>query len=319
MKSQTWTTGERPAADSFDHWQAVVSETLTAVTMQPSPGRGPFNAEITVSKLGMRSTIASFHSSAHRIVRTDRNLIDADTESVLLSLQLSGVAEVTQGKEEFLLGPCEVGLVDLRRPFSINFPHDVRRVVAIVPQLGLDIRSVSVGGRVSGPYGEMLGTHLLRMHEVAHLSEREASLLSCNIQNLLQLALHGGRESEFPVLPSRPTNRIAGKIAAYIDEHWTDPSLTANKAAQALGLSSRSVHAALQRIDTTFSELTLEKRLLESRARFSDASLIDRKICDLVYDCGFGDLSHFNRMFKQRFGDTPRQVRAKAVDSSSWN
>lgn len=316
MKTQTWTSEGQPVARSFEYWRAVVSEAVMAVEMQRPCVETPFNAEIATYKAGEIS-ITAFSSAAHRIVRTDVNLIDVNAENVLLSLQLSGAAEVTQGKTEFLLRPYEVGLIDLRYPFSINFPQDVRRVIAVVPRASLDTTCASVNGRISGPYAEMICAHLLRMHDVAHVTDKEALLLTCNVQNLLQLALSREGDSRFRPLAAPATNRTADKVAAYIDEHWSDPSLTARKAAQALGVSSRAVHAALHRKDTSFSTLILARRLAESRTRFADASLFNRKICDIVYECGFGDLSHFNRMFKQRFGDTPRQVRTKAGSSSA--
>lgn len=316
MKIKTWTTEGQPTAMSFEYWQAVVSEAVTAVGIQRSCAEAPFNAKMTAYKVGEMS-IAAFQSAGHRIVRTDPKLIDADAETLLLSLQLSGTAEVTQGNMEFLLRPYEVGLIDLRHPFTINFPQDVRRVVAVVPRANLEVTSASVSGRVSGPYAEMIRAHLLRMHDVTHVSDKEAFLLSCNIQNLLQLAFSRDGYSKFRLSATPATNRMADKVAAYIEEHWSDPSLTAKKAAQALGVSSRAVHAALHKKDTSFSTLILAKRLAESRARFADTSLFKRTICDIVYECGFGDLSHFNRTFKQRFGDTPRQVRAKVGSNSA--
>jgi AraC-like DNA-binding protein len=32
-------------------------------------------------------------------------------------------------------------------------------------------------------------------------------------------------------------------------------------------------------------------------------------ITDIAYLAGFGDLSHFNRSFRQRYGATPRETR----------
>jgi AraC-like DNA-binding protein len=33
-------------------------------------------------------------------------------------------------------------------------------------------------------------------------------------------------------------------------------------------------------------------------------------IIDIAFAAGFGDVSHFNRMFRRRFGETPSGVRA---------
>ena len=36
-------------------------------------------------------------------------------------------------------------------------------------------------------------------------------------------------------------------------------------------------------------------------------------IIDIVFAAGFGDASHFNRVFRGRFGDTPSGVRTAAI------
>jgi transcriptional regulator GlxA family with amidase domain len=33
------------------------------------------------------------------------------------------------------------------------------------------------------------------------------------------------------------------------------------------------------------------------------------KVVDIAYDCGFGDVSHFNRCFRRRFGAAPSKFR----------
>jgi AraC-like DNA-binding protein len=37
----------------------------------------------------------------------------------------------------------------------------------------------------------------------------------------------------------------------------------------------------------------------------------DRRISDIAFDCGFNDLSYFNRSFRRRFGLTPSAARGK--------
>jgi AraC-like DNA-binding protein len=36
-------------------------------------------------------------------------------------------------------------------------------------------------------------------------------------------------------------------------------------------------------------------------------------ITDIAFAVGFGDVSHFNRMFHKRFGETPSGVRAASI------
>jgi AraC-like DNA-binding protein len=55
-------------------------------------------------------------------------------------------------------------------------------------------------------------------------------------------------------------------------------------------------------------------RLLELRLRKA-ADLLARasewRISDIAFDCGFNDLSYFNRCFRRRFGLTPTAARAR--------
>jgi AraC-like DNA-binding protein len=39
----------------------------------------------------------------------------------------------------------------------------------------------------------------------------------------------------------------------------------------------------------------------------------DRRISDVALESGFSDLSHFNRLFRSRYGNTPSAIRAGGV------
>jgi AraC-like DNA-binding protein len=57
----------------------------------------------------------------------------------------------------------------------------------------------------------------------------------------------------------------------------------------------------------TFSRYVLERRLDMARLRVSRHS--NRSISSIAYEVGFGDLSYFNRVFRQHFGMTPSAMR----------
>ena len=55
-------------------------------------------------------------------------------------------------------------------------------------------------------------------------------------------------------------------------------------------------------------------RLTEWRLRKAADMLAhtgDRRISDIAFDCGFNDLSYFNRCFRRRFGLTPSAARGR--------
>ena len=59
----------------------------------------------------------------------------------------------------------------------------------------------------------------------------------------------------------------------------------------------------------TFTDYALEQRLIAAHRMLSDARLRHLTIGAIAYQAGFGDLSHFNRSFRRRFGATPSEIR----------
>jgi AraC-like DNA-binding protein len=45
----------------------------------------------------------------------------------------------------------------------------------------------------------------------------------------------------------------------------------------------------------------------------NDRRCLHFAIIDIAFAAGFGDVSHFNRVFRRRFGATPSDVRAVAI------
>lgn len=87
-------------------------------------------------------------------------------------------------------------------------------------------------------------------------------------------------------------------------------SLTIENIAHGNGISVRQAQRLFARSGQTFSEFVLDQRLSLARRLLVAATSRHRKISDIVYACGFGDLSYFNRTFKRRFGATPSDIQA---------
>jgi AraC-like DNA-binding protein len=57
--------------------------------------------------------------------------------------------------------------------------------------------------------------------------------------------------------------------------------------------------------DMTFSEFVIRQRLARAWRILVDPRFVDRSVTSVAFDCGFGDLSYFNRTFRRQFGCTP--------------
>jgi len=74
-------------------------------------------------------------------------------------------------------------------------------------------------------------------------------------------------------------------------------------------VTPRYVQMLFEDEGTTFTEFVREERLSRARAMLVSPRFDDRRISDIAYHVGFGDLSYFNRAFIRHYGMSPGNVR----------
>ncbi len=93
-------------------------------------------------------------------------------------------------------------------------------------------------------------------------------------------------------------------------ERHADADLTLTGLARDAGLSPYHFLRTFERLTgATPHQYILRVRLRDAALRLADAS---GKIVDVAFDCGFGDVSNFNRAFRVEFGVTPRNWRGRS-------
>lgn len=98
-----------------------------------------------------------------------------------------------------------------------------------------------------------------------------------------------------------------------IDARLGDPGLNVGMIARAQGVTPRYIQRLFEREGTTFSNHLRDRRLDLAHRMLSGDYGHDASIASIAFDCGFGDLSHFNRSFRKRFGMRPSDARAAAM------
>jgi AraC-like DNA-binding protein len=83
------------------------------------------------------------------------------------------------------------------------------------------------------------------------------------------------------------------------------------------GVTPRYVQTLFDDDGSTFTRFVLERRLDEAHRALTDARRRAVPNSTIAYESGFTDLSNFNRAFRQRFAQTPTDVRAAARSRSS--
>jgi AraC-like DNA-binding protein len=107
-------------------------------------------------------------------------------------------------------------------------------------------------------------------------------------------------------------------ILDYLASHFSDPELSLSKVAQSLQISPRHLQRLLETWGTSFVTHVNELRLKHAFMLLTAQGLSDIRICNVALQVGFSDISYFNKLFRARFGDTPKGVvRTKNVALTS--
>jgi AraC-like DNA-binding protein len=144
-------------------------------------------------------------------------------------------------------------------------------------------------------------------------SSKLASIIGVHLLDLVAATL-GPTAEAANIVTDRGVN--AAKLQAILAEvaqRFSDPNFDLDNVARALGMSRRYVQKLLEGTGKSFTEHLAGCRLERAFAMLTDPHHLHLAIIDVAFAVGFGDLSHFNRMFRRRFGETPSGVRAASI------
>ncbi|MCA1515627.1 AraC family transcriptional regulator [Bradyrhizobium sp. NBAIM01] len=98
-------------------------------------------------------------------------------------------------------------------------------------------------------------------------------------------------------------------VLNYISTHFQEPELNVEMAARRQGISPRYLQRLMASSGSSFTEKVNELRLQRALKLLTDTRANAQRISDIALEVGFSDVSHFNRLFRARFGISPRGVR----------
>jgi AraC-like DNA-binding protein len=105
-------------------------------------------------------------------------------------------------------------------------------------------------------------------------------------------------------------------IKRYLVDQLSEPKLSVREVAARHSVSVRYVQLLFERSGTTFTKFLTEQRLLAAYDRLTNVLTRAASITQIASECGFGDLSTFNRAFRRRFGATPSDIRGEGLRRS---
>lgn len=262
--------------------------------------------------------IGRFEVSANEARWTHELIRQAPDPFLRFVMQCTGSAEIEQGDARFVLQPGQWTLLNASRPHSIRAREKIEELVVIVPRSAISPRLFDATSH----------------HACAYNAERGIGRLLFDFARsvLDDLGPVGGKADEYlagagmelvkALLQERFDGRTVStcrqirleRIRAFIDRNLSDPGLSVQTVADAMGCSKRYVHALFAGEQSVHS-LIWDTRLEKAARDLTRKEMLNTSITTIALSHGFSCPAHFSRLFKARHGMPPREYRHRALDS----
>jgi len=310
-------TGALPASERLDLWRDVVTRKLLRLAIDPLSNR-PFRAKAGLrAQHGVRMGVG--HLGATVSHRT-RAIVAEDNDDVALLVNLSGPLIVLRDGEESSLDIGDACLVDCGAP-SAFVQRSAGKVLCVrMPRAMLadDVPGLesAIWEKIPAsvdPLRLLVGyvTNLSRVGEVALLPQA-SQLVVRHIRDLAALSIGASRDAaDMAVSRGLRAGRLMA-VKAYVNANIGPFPLAAERVATHHGIGDRYLRKLFEDDGVSFTSYVRERRLARAHALLTDLRQSPPPVSAIAYDVGFGDLSYFNRAFRQRYGATPSEVRAES-------
>jgi AraC-like DNA-binding protein len=317
------TTDDLPPNEREAFWRHLMSDTFAPVSIRKM-AEGDIAGAVRGHWVG-RLLVTDIQSTAQEHRRTPRLIREADNAFFQVAIVADGIGRIDQDGRQAALHPGDCVLYENTRPFRWLFNSDWDVWVFSLPsdavRLSESERRLISARRLDGTAGltGVVSRFLLDLARhskdlPAEQSERVLAHASDLVVTLLSDRLDDSTRVRGAVQRS-----LMLRIKDYIDLRLCDPALGPAEIAAAVNISTRYLHKLFEADHHTVSLYIKGLRLERARRDLLDPRLAGRPISTIACSCGFGDLSGFNRAFKQAYALSPSELRnasASAAESA---
>jgi AraC-like DNA-binding protein len=249
------------------------------------------------------------------LFRDETMMRDGDDRLSLVMTQSSGY-NIWHRRRELCLARGDAAMFQADAPGKSGSATGFSVIEIIMPQTEWTARGVRPGDfLMQGVRRDAEGLRLLGDY-IRSLEAGSAAFTAaaCDIirRHLIDLAVLATTRQQ-PIGESDTSAVMAARRAAVLDQiarRFHDPGLSVTVVANALRISPRYVQRLLETAGTSFTAQVTELRLQQALKLLLESEL---RITDVAMEAGFSDVSYFNRLFRSRFGSTPRDTRAQVL------
>ena len=316
-----FSTDSVPARERLSYFREALGRSFTRLDLAPYDDR-TVRYEATVHRFDGLGVI--WGRTNGNIGRRTQPLLTDGNDDFILGTVLSGCSLPSQVGREFrmdagtavLLSCCDVGAKDYPVPTEFLTLRIQRRLLNAMAVKAEDALARPIPAKTEA-LRVLVDYIRLTLKNRQLVSPELRRLFTVHVSDLVALSVGATRDAA-DVAYGRGMRAARLQAAkAFIARNIRRADLSANTVAIHLGVSPRYVHLLFETEDLSCNKFVVERRLVRAYEMLCDSRHSDRTVTAIAFTVGFSDLSHFNRVFRRRFGMTPSEVRHAGRDTGN--
>ena len=312
--SSTMSTDEIGARDRAPQWRDWIWRHFGGLESD-FYGDTAFDGRMAVSRAG-EVVMTKLQANRHRVLRSADMARASDDSCLKIVAPWQGSASVSQYERRASVRSGAWTIYDTARSYAVDNPEWSDHLIVMLPRDRIHVDGHRLGelmARVAGGSHGIsrvaLETMRTTYQELPCMTEAAARGAGELIVQLVQLSL-----LEVAGRSTAVTQRAAlrDRIRAHVASRLRDPNLSIDDIARALNCSKRLLHGAFADEEDTLAGYILRQRIAACERDLRDPRHAGRSLTEIATGCGFGNLSHFSRVFREHTGVSPSAYRRGA-------
>lgn len=319
----TLETEETSSGGRFHAWGEMVATACGPLRVHRA-GKGDFDGAIVTGTFG-NVQVAVVRADAHAVELTETlaGKAKAKATPLYLTYVLDGQVLVDQCGNSALAGTGSLFCYDSSRPFTLRMSEPIQMVTVKFDHRLVDLRvglehplwAATWSGRegVSGLLASLLrslASHMTELDTVAadYLGSSVASLVTAVCAEKLRDTSGG---------PAAVRRAQLHRIKTYARGHLGDPELNPPLLARVHNVSLRYLQLLFQEEGSSPAQWIRNERLAGCREDLGNPRTAHLAVANIAERWGLQGASHFSKLFRERYGITPREWRQQSLPAAS--
>lgn len=301
-------TNHVPSSQRREYWESNVDKYLINVDCSAQKPSAQIDGLLVHRDLDILK-VNEVSANSHSVHRSGLNIKNDQRDSIFACLMTKGSGYSYQGTLSAQHSPGDMVIYDTTQPYGHGFPDDMSMYVLDLPRHLFEQSQL--------PEGMLLTIHksltcgassteaILKLLSYDSHNYRDqvirAEQVIQHIQSLLTVAT-GNKSSNY-------LRSLFRDCQQYIENNIADSDLNADRLSRHFSVNVRQLARAFESHGVSINRHIWRLRLQKSREELIYSPHLS--ITEIAFRWGFNHSAHFSRVYKQCYGETPRQTQTR--------